>query len=259
MQKLFHRLKAFGVSEVAMLNIASWVLPYYRLFISRKGHEKFVIFMEGRSGSTLLVDLLNSHPDIKCESEIFTRRIRRPIHLIKGLYAYHFFKGAKAWGFKVKYAQLERLSISPKVFVDELIDDGFKIICLTRKNSAETALSRLVGWKRETGYHNQTHDSENLEKVTIEPERFRAAITYTEAERHDLLRLVYDVPHISLEYEKDLQREELYSATGEKLLTLLGLAQEKLSTSYKKVSTDQISDRITNYVEIEEILNEYSV
>ncbi len=43
------------------------------MIFKRSTKSKFIIFGQGRSGSTLLMELLDSHPEIKCDSELFTK------------------------------------------------------------------------------------------------------------------------------------------------------------------------------------------
>ena len=57
-----------GYAEEAILSF------HFLLTSSRKPPTKFVIFGRGRSGSTLLVSLLNSNPDIHCDGEILSRK-----------------------------------------------------------------------------------------------------------------------------------------------------------------------------------------
>ena len=49
----------------------------------RQFESKFVLFGGGRNGSTLLVSLLNSHPDIYCDGEILVGKLRSPFKHIK--------------------------------------------------------------------------------------------------------------------------------------------------------------------------------
>ena len=53
-------------------------------FIKKGAPEnKVVIFSSGRSGSTLLVELLNSFPSVHCDPELLKRKLVSPLKLIK--------------------------------------------------------------------------------------------------------------------------------------------------------------------------------
>ncbi|MEM9823740.1 MAG: hypothetical protein AAF985_21830, partial [Bacteroidota bacterium] len=121
---------------------------YFHSFQKDRTLGKFVIFGQGRTGSTLLVDLLNSHPTIACEQEIFSRRY----HLLSGKlrWPYRFLQGMEArhahqtFGFKVKIYQLTlHQHLDPMDFLDRLEQRGYQIIYLRRDNFLEHAISGL--------------------------------------------------------------------------------------------------------------------
>ena len=64
----------------------------------------FIILAQGRTGSTCLERLLNSHPSIRCEGEIFATHQIYPFSFITGKAAREHLLG-RQWGFKAKHWQ----------------------------------------------------------------------------------------------------------------------------------------------------------
>lgn len=82
---------------------------------------RFVIFGQGRSGSQLLCDLLDSHSQIRWDKEILSQPTLRPYQLILNR---ALLSSCNAYGFKVKIDQLAEkqrirdVRITPKRIID---------------------------------------------------------------------------------------------------------------------------------------------
>lgn len=95
--------------------------------------NKFVIFADYRTGSALLSNLLNCHPEVKCDGEIFGRYLKCIIskkvlfpHLyMKGL---HLKSSANTYSCNLKLDEIIKiLSIfhgSPRYFIQKLYRKG---------------------------------------------------------------------------------------------------------------------------------------
>ena len=100
--------------------------------ISHKLNKKFIIFGQGRSGSTLLVDLLNSHPAIYCDDEILMYKVIFPKTYVK---ARSVSSKKHVYGFKVKIYQLWHQNIlDSHKFLFHFYKSGWKILYLKRGN-----------------------------------------------------------------------------------------------------------------------------
>lgn len=100
---------------------------------SQLPEKKFVIFGRGRSGSTLLVELLDSHPQIHCDNEILHDRVLFPRLYIDSCASRY---QSQVYGFKFLSYQIkdvQRIS-QPKKFLLQLYQSGYKIIYLRREN-----------------------------------------------------------------------------------------------------------------------------
>src|SRR4051812_11468170 len=69
----------------------------------QRDQRRFVVFAQGRTGSTLLVDLLRSSPGVHCDEEILDRPVRLPHLWIASRRA---ARPGTGYGFKVKIYQL---------------------------------------------------------------------------------------------------------------------------------------------------------
>ena len=78
----------------------------YQPFRQNKKVQKFVIISTHRTGSTMLCDKLNSHPEITCNGELFLSKnrmrnvittskvVRRSAYLIRNLAPYFFYNSS---------------------------------------------------------------------------------------------------------------------------------------------------------------------
>ena len=118
-------------------------------FLEKK--TRFIIFGQARSGSTLLVDLLNSHPDIHCDSEIFNktfwrgweRRYLLPV-VRRWPAPYLNFKAARcrlpAYGFKLILKHIK----DPRHVLPQMSASGWRILSLQRRDVFTQAISNAA-------------------------------------------------------------------------------------------------------------------
>jgi LPS sulfotransferase NodH len=127
------------------------------------GYERFMILSDARTGSNLLVQALNSHPNIVCFREIFnfewpgvdfnveghnshdadSLRLRNtdpPRFLREQVFGDHV-ADAKAVGFKFHYDHLWAF----EGLVQHLVaDEGLRVIHLVRRNALRSLVSRMI-------------------------------------------------------------------------------------------------------------------
>ena len=106
-------------------------------------YQKFVIISRSRTGSNLLCDLLNSHPKIEANRELFHNT---NAHSCREIWESLFVK--KYWN--IKYVGFKIFYYHPLKSVDKEVwdfienDKTIKIIHLTRKNMLRTIISREI-------------------------------------------------------------------------------------------------------------------
>lgn len=139
------------------------IVAYLRLFLKHQNipYKKFVIFCQGRTGSTLLYSLLNSHQQIHCDEEILEDSVFFPFQYVKGRCA----KAKKnVYGFRVKIYQLiHNQHQKPEKFLLNLSKDGWQIIYLKRTNILRQAISRMVA-KSKDEWHTTLTDKHRKSK-----------------------------------------------------------------------------------------------
>ncbi len=113
--------------------------------------KRFFIFGQRRTGSTLLVSLLNSHPDIRCYSELFypgrwNVHIRRFLKPLAFRYPLLYLDGVcrtsfrPIVGFKLMTHQNEELGN----LMRQLIERGWRVIAVRRHDIVQRVLSEAV-------------------------------------------------------------------------------------------------------------------
>lgn len=242
----------------------------------------FLIWCTGRTGSTYLCDLLNSHPQIYCRGEDFaedvvtdgelsehptfevkrrhfTRRINRPdgaivhpdraeaIGYLRQLMSQEYL----ACGFKLKFPN------QPVVFA-EVVDElrqmpNVHLIGLHRKNSLKQAIS-LRNLERLRALRARLNSGNS--KSAVEMESFELDVEAAVKDARFFRRSKSEFERFAEGFDRVrvIAYEELVESNGpiEELLRFLGIAESshKWKSKFKKISPDKISDAISNYQEL---------
>ncbi len=232
--RLRHGLRAYG----------AW--PLHRILAPP---VRFAILTAGRAGSELLVSLLASHPQIACDGELLAIRRVSPRALLDSRAGVAGLRGARAWGFKLLRSHLLVQSAEdPAAQVQALVDRGFRMILLERRDLLQQAISfvRAAGGT----YHHRRADGSRYEPTAIDPATVIATMVVLEdAVRFDR-QVLADTPHLELVYEEDLAGPELQQATSDRVATLLGLAPHPVRTDLIKITPPATSSLVTNYDEL---------
>lgn len=217
--------------------------------------KRFLIIMHGRSGSSLLVSLLDAHPKMKCSGEIlYNQPSRCPEKIVSGLEKYYRHKkGADiAWGFKAKPEQIEACGIPCKSFLEYLIGRDTKIISLIRENVFRSAISVLLAGHRGGQFHNASGEKIRYDPVFIEPEQVLAVMGQRQSQKEKIQELMSSLPvkGLSLTYEKHLSNASVQNLTCSSIFSYIGLDDLSVSSSFKRITTDKLSDSVKNTEEI---------
>lgn len=214
---------------------------------------KFVIFSHGRSGSTLLVDLLNSHPQIHCDDELLRHRVIFPRLYIR---ARTLLSEEDVYGFKLlSYQIIEVQSIRcPEKFIPELNRGEYNLIYLKRQNVFHHALSNL--YARHTGAfaHRSSEGILARSKMSVDLDALVRWIKGIQRTQEFEDRVLTNVPHVNLCYENDLREENMHQATIDRLAKYLGIPPAPVKTDLVKIIPRSLSDIVENYVELREFI-----
>ncbi len=236
---------------------------------SKVPKNKFMIYAQGRTGSTVLVDLMNSHPDVFTFPEILqggvVSNVSKPLWWAEGICS---LSKKPTTGFKVKVYQIEKnQGHDPKKVLREFHERGWKIIYLKRANILRHAVSDLRSEK--TGhFHNikesqvgagqvkQADGKKPRKKVHITWEELKIAMDYrVECLEKEAVSLE-GIPHHTVEYERDLLDQDKQPETLNGVYEFLGVPSHTASTEFKKVTAKDIADDVENFSELEPLLSD---
>lgn len=216
---------------------------------------KFVIFGTGRSGSTLLVDMLRSNPQIHCDNELFHRKLFNPISFVER--RSRMFDTA-AYGFKcLTYQIYEVLGYTDhKKFICDLHALGYKIIYLQRKDTLMQALSNIYARHRNVFHARANAHADEVIKINVDLDVLDDWMQRLDAQKRFERTLLQDIPHLNISYEKDLKTAENHGAATKKICDFLEVANAVSNPSLRKFSPTRLEDYIENLSELRNHLSQ---
>ncbi len=225
-----------GVRAYAGAPLFPWAAPSHR----------FVIVTTPRTGSQLLVELLNSHPDIRCDGEILERPPRAPGRYMRSR-AVQAGVGSQAYGFKLMAHQVmfhPGFYPSLEGFIDELRAGGFELIVLRRQGQLDQALSFLAA--TQIGYHPREGDGVRLDRLAVDAATLLYVLVMLEQQVAALERAVSGIPHLALTYEDDLRDPAGHQATIDRLCGWIGVRQAPVKSDLVRPAPDGLAGRVAD-------------
>ncbi|WP_251964081.1 Stf0 family sulfotransferase [Salinibacter ruber] len=235
-----------------------------------------MLFAQGRTGSTLLGELLNSHPEIDFEHEILNidREWDDP-------YAYPYLyslgrrkiSDALSYGYHVKIYQLwqdlddsvpvgqnsgESLpnhSTDPAGYLHQAHADGWNLVYLKRENLLRHALSSIRA-EASGEYHQRADEDEDspksLNPVRVDPIDLIKKMEWREEKLAQEQEALSTLPHLEISYGSDLVDENRHQATAERIFRFLGLEANgiQVSTQLERINQGSLPELIRNYDEV---------
>ncbi len=221
----------------------------------------FVVFGQARSGSTLLVRLLQSHPQIQCDGEIFgrdrwRRGVRKPLgKLIKGFpEPYLFWKSTMsrrdAYGFKLLVNQIA----TPSRTIRTIHERGWQIIHIQRRSLFDQALSLTVAsLTNRWGDFTETRQGDTV-SITIPLEEMFVKVQQCVNTRWKIHQALTDIPHIQVTYEDDLLEEAARNRICGTIFEVLTIDPRPVSTEKQRSWNRPYSELVVNYDEIKGLM-----
>ena len=240
---VMHRAKE--INAYALAGLRGWKSP----------ETKFVLLAQPRTGSQLLTDLLNSHPDVFCDGEIFWRvyinRLLWPQLFLRGR---SVANGKRVYGFSLKTAHLAQHHLDPQRFLDGLHQDGWKVIYLYRENLLRQAVSWCIAMHR-----NKWSDTEAIPgqvKWVVDTQTILQQIELREREHLDEQRILREIPCLTLTYEAALARTEQHQPALDQVFDYLGLDSVPANTRLVKTAAADMAGFIVNYDEVVHVISQ---
>ncbi len=222
--------------------------PYCLTIHKRHPIKKFLIYGFPRSGSTLLVSLLDAHPDIHCEGELLIHPLfdpRRYIDCNASICRKEIF------GFKLLVDHFETQNIeSPATFLSSLVQSGYLIINLVRRNLFRAALSSLYA-----SFIGKTHIKKTDGEIRRIPMHVDPTVLLRKIKRFEDLEYNHsislkDFTYQTICYEDDLLTKSKQQATVDRICEYLRIASAPVDTNILRTTSDDVEDFVENYAEI---------
>lgn len=224
-------------------------VSFTRLHLPRT-RTRFCIFGQGRTGSTLLTTLLDSHPDIRCEDELLRRPRLKPL-----LYLDRVSRGTEAaFGFHLKPYHLTRFQRVTDLggFLRRLTEADWTLVHLTRRDVIAHAFSSFHA--RKHGWHHRTSDARETTLIEIDPERFVQKVKKRLAWREREAAALEGLEVFPFCYENHLLDPAVRGPALAALVRHLGLREVPLSTPLRKSVRGSPWDVVANPDAVREAL-----
>lgn len=223
--------------------------------LGRRTADRFVIYCPPRTGSDLLVSLLDAHPAIRCEGEIIRIPPRHPVAWFDGRAAISRVRGQSVWGCKVITHDLcwhpDRYD-SGRAFLQRLDALGYQIICIRRRNLLLQALSLVHATS--TKYHFTIEDNHRFEAMRVDPVHLLYCLYALELEDNEAAASVEGLPALQLWYEDDLLTSDRQQATLGRLTDLFGLHRITARSRVVPGAPPTLAERVANLDEVSSLV-----
>jgi LPS sulfotransferase NodH len=244
------------------------------LIKGQNDYTKFIILSDYRSGSNLLMNLIKSHPNAHCYSELFygkkifwaskvygksetnskalSIRKKSPLIFLDKYCFRKYTKSIQAVGFKLMYFDLfKNKSIDLKNLLSHY--PGLKIIHLKRRNYLERFVSdkmvKLTGEAVAVDKSDWEKASIKANKVTIEATICEDDFKWREQMENELADAFSHSTNLRITvYYEDLNINKITESN--RVIEFLNLTPIKLETKQIKQNTKKLSDRIENFEEL---------
>lgn len=236
-----------------------------------RDYTPFVILGTARIGSTLLMTLLRSHPQMVVYPEVFLpRRLglnsylqHHPVDFLDRSIYRVYPKDIKAVGFKLFYGQakseiaMKRVKMRGGADKERLkrLDDvrpyllgkqNLKIIHLKRKNLLRSLLSLKRAWHTKSWQQKKARASEYPD-IEIGYEEAKAFFSKIEREAGENARFFDARERLEVEYEQLVQNPK---PVLERIQQFLGIPERELSSPLRQQGSDRLSTALGNYTEL---------
>lgn len=215
---------------------------------------RFVILTTGRTGSELLVSLLDSHPRITCDSEILSIPRAFPRRLVLRRSALARSRGC-AYGFKLVAEHARLQSPHDRAgFLRGFAERGFRIVVLERRDLLQQAVSSVRGL--ETGHHHRARDQVEFTPMRVDPVALLCSLAWFEDAGNFIRSALEGVPVLDVVYEDDLLEREAQQRTADRVCAFLGLPAAPVKTDLVKLTPRSIRDQLENFGEVAALLSQ---
>jgi len=182
--------------------------------------KPFVIYGRPRSGTTVLVRLLDQVPQVQCDGELLHFFLLNPVGFLSRL-PKRVQPDVAAYGVKLisfHLTEIQRIR-RPLAFFDKLAARDYAVLHLTR-NTWDQTLSLAKAHK--SSYYKNRPGGKPAQTLRLEPARFLELLRWNDAMLAYENRVMAHVPHLPVTFENDLSSAELHQPAIDRICTYLG-------------------------------------
>lgn len=209
---------------------------------------KFVLFFNGRSGSSMLVEALDSHPQVVARGEILSGKDEdSQLETVRRFLTRPRRRRITAAGFKTKLKDVEE----PEGLAGLLREVDASIILLQRHNVVKQVVSRDSARRlhEATSDWNLYDEKDRPPPAAIDPAWFDVALMRLERHKRRIEKYVerLNLPTLSLYYEDFLVD---WQASLAKTCSFLGVEPGPIYRQTVKNTSDDLREAISNFEEL---------
>lgn len=209
------------------------------------------ILAQGRTGSRLLCELLDSHSQIDCGLELLNDPVRDAFRYVHN---HALASSATVYGFKVKPMHIQKRQALGDTgdFLQHMSESGWKIVHLKRRNLFRQTYSGLARQARGAAHSRRTSDGSSPARpvIRLEVERLINGMRYRQKALAQEEEALSGLPHETIVYEDDLLRLADQRRATSGLVEWLGLRPEPLDTNLVPNSPPNLRGLIANFEEV---------
>jgi LPS sulfotransferase NodH len=227
---------------------------YIASLLPRNHIGRLCVVATPRTGSTLLVQLLDAHPLIRCEGETLATWRDLPYRFVLGRSKMAARQGFKAYGFKMMSDQLAYFLPRPRRFLHRLAADGFVFVQLRRKNLLRQAISYLLAQKR-SEWHRYAPAEASPSRVIVDVTALIFWMAYFELHDAVCANVLDGLVTHDLYYEDHLETRELSQTTVDELCASVRVDPSPIDAPMMKLASRRIEDDIANLEDVVKTLS----
>lgn len=224
---------------------------------------KIAMFHIGRSGSTVLGDMLSQDKSIFWDGEVFKEFIAEKQHINNDDWQ-SFFRKRHAlsgknqyYGCEIKFFHIERMGNSLQEFFNDLEAMGFThFIVLERKNYLRKIISSVIAsnsgvWHKASSEQAKQYTVElDIDKVCID-DKSQSLCSFLESYTSDfehLREVIKNRRNLWLCYEEDLQNDPLIAY--QKICQFLQKEVDSIDIRYNRTNPYPVNTLVDNFEEV---------
>jgi hypothetical protein len=234
------------VRQVKRRRLKIYLRPLFRRTYPTR--ERFILLSQMRSGSHLVRSLVNAHPSVHCDAEIFaTVPTVIPRLLLKNA------MGAReepVYGFMLKpnHPAITQGSTTAH-WIEWMQHEGFKLVHVQREDRLRQALSCHLAIQRQV-WIVKKGVSKGVQPLRIDPEEILGIRTFIDSWKDSEEEWVSTLPSISFSYERDLESPERHQETADAIFDFLGLESVPVAAQIQRVLPPDPREYVTNWEEV---------